>query len=319
MLSNGALNRVPIVTRQHLSRAIKQPKGSLMSLFNSNPTSTSTLKYDLNSPPNPSSTSTSTSTSLSIPISSQPINQTSTSTSTSISTSNLIFSELRDSISPASNDNDIVGGRADSSSYTNNLNFLRQNTGAYDNTTLLIDIRPEHFGIFTGISPSLTFIPEKFIKKTRTVWSTRMQMLLDDGSDINWKKLILLPLILFDCNRNESLTERKRKYGIRLDKLQRDDWSSFTLGSLSKKTIKTDPISQDEIHTAATRLADVGEIGKAFKKLKSDKNRIIPRMKFFLNYNQSFPDPAIQILRLLKLPPFTLTVLNEMMTLNQSL
>ena len=119
-----------------------------------------------------------------------------------------------------------------------------------------------------------------------------MQMLLDDGSDINWKKLILLPLILFDCNRNESLTERKRKYGIRLDKLQRDDWSSFTLGSLSKKTIKTDPISQDEIHTAATRLADVGEIGKAFKKLKSDKNRIIPSNEVLLKLQSKFPGPG---------------------------
>ena len=49
----------------------------------------------------------------------------------------------------------------------------------------------EHF----GISQSFAFI---------TVWSTRMQMLIDDGSEINWKKLILLPLILFDCNVNDS-------------------------------------------------------------------------------------------------------------------
>ena len=52
------------------------------------------------------------------------------------------------------------------------------------------------------------FLAEKLIKRTRTVCSTRMQMLIDDGSEINWKKLILLPLI----NGNESLTERKRKY-----------------------------------------------------------------------------------------------------------
>ena len=53
----------------------------------------------------------------------------------------------------------------------------------------------EHFGIFTGISQSFSFIAEKFIKRTRTVWNTRMQMLIDDGSEINWIKLILLPFV----------------------------------------------------------------------------------------------------------------------------
>jgi CDP-6-deoxy-D-xylo-4-hexulose-3-dehydrase len=56
----------------------------------------------------------------------------------------------------------------------------------------------------------------------------------------------------------------------RLDKLQIDEWGTFTLGSLSKKTIKSNPITQNEIHAASTRLAEVGEIGKAFKKVWKD-------------------------------------------------
>jgi hypothetical protein len=171
-------------------------------------------------------------------------------------------------------------------------NFLHQYPGLYDDSTLLLDINSEHFGIFTGISASLSFIPEKYIKKTRAIWSKFIQKVLDDGSDINWKKLILLPLILFDNNNNEILNERKRKYGAKLDKLQIDDWSTFKLGSLSKRTIKTNPISQKGIHAAATRLAEVGEIGKAFKKLKSDRNRVIPSHDVLSKLKSKFPGPG---------------------------
>ena len=200
--------------------------------------------------------------------------------------------EVSDFIAPASNDLQL-GGRAASPIHAynsnefnlnetnethniHNINFLHQYPGLYDDSTMLLDINSEHFGIFTGISASLSFIPEKYIKKTRAIWNKFMQKVLDDGSDINWKKLILLPLILFDYDNNEILNERKRKYGAKLDKLLIDDWSTFNLGSLSKRTIKTNPISQKGIHAAATRLAEVGEIGKAFKKLKSDRNRVIP-------------------------------------------
>lgn len=211
--------------------------------------------------------------------------------------------EVSDSIAPASND--LLGGRAASPIHEHeyigynleahnihNRNFLHQYPGLYDDSTLLLDINSEHFGIFTGISASLSFIPEKYIKKTRAIWSKFMQKVLDDGSDINWKKLILLPLILFDNNNNEILNERKRKYGAKLDKLQIDDWSTFKLGSLSKRTIKTNPISQKGIHAAATRLAEVGEIGKAFKKLKSDRNRVIPSHDVLSKLKSKFPGPG---------------------------
>ena len=211
--------------------------------------------------------------------------------------------EVSDSIAPASND--LLGGRAASPIHEHeyigynleahnihNRNFLHQYPGLYDDSTLLLDINSEHFGIFTGISASLSFIPEKYIKKTRAIWNKFMQKVLDNGSDINWKKLILLPLILFDNDNNEILNERKRKYGAKLDKLQIDDWSTFKLGSLSKRTIKTNPISQKGIHAAATRLAEVGEIGKAFKKLKSDRNRVIPSHDVLSKLKSKFPGPG---------------------------
>ena len=240
-----------------------------------------------------------------------------------------ISTEARNSISPASND--LFGGRATSVSEENNsnidnepnlnaineyiesvrlnlnstnpidqnnqnniqkINILHQYPDIYNESTLLLDINAEHFGIFTGISPSLSYIPEKHIKKTRAIWNKFMQKVIDDGSDVNWKKLILLPLIIFDFDNHEILYERKRKYKVKLDKLHIDDWSSFTLGSLSKKIIKCDPISQNEIYAAATRLAEVGEIGKAFKKLKSDRNRVIPSQAVLQKLQSKFPCPG---------------------------
>jgi hypothetical protein len=237
--------------------------------------------------------------------------------------------EVRNPISPASND--LFGGRAPSlsdetnSNYndepnlnaindyiestrsnfdllnpivhtnqnnTQKINILHQYPDMYNDSTLLLDINAEHFGIFTGISPSLSFIPEKYIKKTRAIWNKYMQKLMDDGSELNWKKLILLPLIIFDYNNHELLYERKRKYKTKLDKLQIDDWSTFTLGSLSKKIIKSNPITQNEIHAAATRLAEVGEIGKAFKKIKSDRNRVIPSQDVLHKLQSKFPNPG---------------------------
>ena len=240
-----------------------------------------------------------------------------------------ISTEARNSISPASND--LFGGRASSFSEENNsnidnepnlnaineyiesvrlnlnsinpidqnnqnniqkINILHQYPDIYNESTLLLDINAEHFGIFTGISPSLSFIPEKYIKKTRAIWNKFMQKVIDDGSDVNWKKLILLPLIIFDFDNHEILYERKRKYKVKLDKLHIDDWSSFTLGSLSKKITKCNPISQNEIYAAATRLAEVGEIGKAYKKLKSDRNRVIPSQDVLQKLKSKFPCPG---------------------------
>ena len=99
-------------------------------------------------------------------------------------------------------------------------------------------------------------------------------------------------MIIFDSDNHEILYERKRKYKVKLDKLHIDDWSSFTLGSLSKKITKCDPISQNEIYAAATRLAEVGEIGKAYKKLKSDRNRIIPSQDVLQKLKSKFPCPG---------------------------
>ena len=61
-----------------------------------------------------------------------------------------------------------------------------------NNDTLLLHVRPEDFGIFTGCSSSISFIPEKFLKKTRTVYHYYLKKVVDDKQIRDWLKLILL-------------------------------------------------------------------------------------------------------------------------------
>ena len=54
------------------------------------------------------------------------------------------------------------------SSPTSTLHCLRQHPTIYNDKTILLDISPDHWGTLTGKSPSFTFIPEKFVRKTRS-------------------------------------------------------------------------------------------------------------------------------------------------------
>ena len=45
------------------------------------------------------------------------------------------------------------------------------NIDLYNVDTRLIDIKPEHFGIFVGISPSFNLIPSSYLKHTRDLFT----------------------------------------------------------------------------------------------------------------------------------------------------
>ena len=44
----------------------------------------------------------------------------------------------------------------------------------YNLATKLLDVDPNHYGILAGLSNSITFIPEKYVRKTRKVFSRRL-------------------------------------------------------------------------------------------------------------------------------------------------
>jgi hypothetical protein len=166
----------------------------------------------------------------------------------------------------------------------------------YSLETKLLDVDPNHYGILAGLSNSITFIPEKYVKKARKVFSMYMQRTIDDRTELSWKKFFLLATILFDNDSTRLLKDRKSLLMSRLVSLERDEWDSFTFGSLSKKKSRdassATAFTTDEINKAAMRYVKVGEIGKAFSKLKQDRRKIVPSREVFRQLQQKHPSPG---------------------------
>ncbi len=105
--------------------------------------------------------------------------------------------------------------------------FLPQHNDA----TKLIDIDFSKFGSFAACLNSCGFIHDNYVARVRTVFTKYLRAWsLDKTNELLWKKVLLLPIILF------SSTERK-ELGLRIELLLQDHWSSFTLGSLQKKNV----------------------------------------------------------------------------------
>ena len=86
------------------------------------------------------------------------------------------------------------------------VNLLRDNIDLYNVDTRLIDIKPENFGIFVGISPSFNLIPSSYLKHTRDLFTQAFRHCLSStSSSIDWIKLMLLPIILFTSNDKKKL------------------------------------------------------------------------------------------------------------------
>ena len=166
----------------------------------------------------------------------------------------------------------------------------------YNLATKLLDVDPNHYGILAGLSNSITFIPEKYVRKTRKVFSMYMQRLIDDPTELNWKKFFLLSTILFDNDSMKLLLkDRKSLLMSRLVSLERDEWVSFTFGSLSTRKSRDasdTTFTNEQINKAATRYFKVGEIGKAFAKLKQDRRKIVPSRDVFQQLQQKHPSPG---------------------------
>jgi len=122
-----------------------------------------------------------------------------------------------------------------------------------------------------------------------------MQRVIDDPTELNWKKFFLLATILFDNDSTRLLKDRKSLLLSRLVSLERDEWNAFTLGSLSKKISRgasATEFTNDEINKAAMRYVKVGEIGKAFRKIKQDRRKVVPSRDVFRQLQQKHPSPG---------------------------
>jgi len=111
---------------------------------------------------------------------------------------------------------------------TENSPVLLRDFPEYSLETKLLDVDPNHYGILASLSNSITFIPEKYVRKTRKVFSMYMQRVIDDPTELNWKKFFLLATILFDNDSTRLLKDRKSLLLSRLVSLERDEWNAFT-------------------------------------------------------------------------------------------
>lgn len=149
----------------------------------------------------------------------------------------------------------------------------------------LVDLHPEDFGHLSGISNSVSFIPSKYLRRLRLVWIKYMQKAMDTDHVLDWKKYFLLPIILFDNSIERTSRDIKTTLSRNLDLLQNDDWESFTVSSLSRKSVSNLEIHTDDeshlnrLHKLAHRYATKGELSKALKVL--------------LRPDAALPDPAV--------------------------
>ena len=78
-----------------------------------------------------------------------------------------------------------------------------------DDHQKLIDLDFKDFGVLISIVNSMTFIPEKFVKKVRSLYIKLMKKICDHPNDLMlWKKYFLLPTVLFTVqkgNRKEEI------------------------------------------------------------------------------------------------------------------
>jgi hypothetical protein len=134
----------------------------------------------------------------------------------------------------------------------------------------LIDLDFNDFGVLISIVNSMTFIPEKFVKKVRALYIKLMKKICDHPNDLLlWKKYFLLPTVLFTVQKGN----RKEELGQRITSVENDDWSNFTIGYFQKRNIYVaheDPKIQKENQEKFTYkrindLAKAGEIGEIMK------------------------------------------------------
>jgi len=133
----------------------------------------------------------------------------------------------------------------------------------------LIDLEFNEFGQLLSIVDSMSFIPEKFVKKCRRVYNLYMQNVVDNSHDsLSWKKFLLLPTVLFTVQKGN----RKADLNYRLELLLEDKWNSFTFGyfmsrsfSKSSNSTKSNQLNspqQMDIHDQRiSTMAKAGEIG----------------------------------------------------------
>jgi hypothetical protein len=146
----------------------------------------------------------------------------------------------------------------------------------------LLDLDYCDIGVIVGLSNSIAYIPQVYVKRTRQVFIQILEGMMTPRSTpeklIFWKKWALLPTVLFSSlNLN-----RKQEYATRLEYLLNDDWSRFTIGYFEHRSVisgfasgRHDKQSEaEQLARLGMKYAKVGEIGKVMQLITQDRGRV---------------------------------------------
>ena len=98
-------------------------------------------------------------------------------------------------------------------------------------TTPLLQIPPQRIGTLIGLVHSVKNLPHQLMPNIRNIFCMYYDKVVQSPDDSSlWRKVFLLPLVLFTVPPRQSFTSTLKQ---RLKLLQRDDWSTFTLGFIS--------------------------------------------------------------------------------------
>ena len=98
-------------------------------------------------------------------------------------------------------------------------------------TTPLLQIPTQRIGTLIGLINSVKTLPLQLLPSIRNIFCLYYDKVVQSPNDSSlWRKVFLLPLVLFTVPPRQSFTLTLKQ---RIKLLQRDDWSTFTLGFIS--------------------------------------------------------------------------------------
>jgi hypothetical protein len=135
--------------------------------------------------------------------------------------------------------------------------------------TLLVDIPMDKLGALEGISSSVSFIPDNLVFKVRKVFMTYLDKCMHDKTVLAEFKVFLLPVVLFD-NVSRNAKELKMAMKMRLELLEKDDWSEFRIKDMvlkAERRRQNDQDRTDGVTRRVEKLVQHGELSKAYQLL----------------------------------------------------
>ena len=133
---------------------------------------------------------------------------------------------------------------------------------AINASSLLVDSPLDNWGFLLGLNPSDKFIKKGFIKLASKCYQCAFDAVIADPINVLfWKKLLLLPVLLFTkCSKP---VMRKR-----IANILADDWSSFRLRgfvkSCDKKSCSNELSQNDVLFKRMNNNVRVGRLGMAY-------------------------------------------------------